>query len=173
MPSGFSARTRSTQFILCRQWWIIKVICSGLFVISIWNFTGLSPNLRTVCGNFEIWISLQQENLQTPFVDNSRRVGCRLPWIIPFDAESVRHSKIPEAVLVCADFAIQEDAVHPGNLKYFLVEPSSYVAAGLKYCYKVGHRRWITYLESKFAAKMQDCPRHERLGITRPAWNNR
>ena len=97
-------------------------------------------------------------------VHNSRCVGDRLSWIIPFDTESVEHSKIPDHVLEYADFIIRTDPVHRGNLKYFLVEFSPYAATGLRYSYTFGHKHWTTYLESKLAAKMHTNPRHDRVG---------
>lgn len=105
-------------------------------------------------------------------VHNSRRVGDRLSWIIPFDTESVEHSKTPDHVLEYADFTIRTDPVRRGNLKYFLVEFSPYAATGLKCSYTFGHKHWMTYLESKLAAKMHENPRHDRLGNVGPAWDN-
>lgn len=102
-------------------------------------------------------------------VHNSRRIGDRLSWIIPFNTDCVEQSKTPDHVLEYADFTIRTDPIRRGTLKYFLVEFSQYTAAGLKYSYTFGHKRWMTYLESKLAAKTHENPRRDSSGNVRPA----
>ena len=107
-------------------------------------------------------------------IRNSRRVGDKYSWIIPFDTTYVADSETPDYVLEYAIFTLKKgfsptsESLDTAKVKFYVVGLAPYAAATLCYRYTFGNWHWIAFLESMLASKVHERPLLKNPGYVRP-----